>query len=95
VERTSDVGALALGRPARLVGVTAVRIGEVWLAALDPDRHGDRRPIVVPLTGTDRGLVTQPREPRRRPLQIQPWDRATWTASCRFVVPSLDVADDR
>jgi mRNA interferase MazF len=64
-----------------MVGVTAVRTGEIWLAELDPvvgHEQGGRRPvvvissdgmnklpirmaIVVPLTGRDRGLVTQPR----------------------------------
>jgi mRNA interferase MazF len=63
-----------------MVGVTAARTGEVWLADLDPvvgHEQGGRRPvvivssdefhilpipmaIVVPLTGTDRGLITQP-----------------------------------
>jgi mRNA interferase MazF len=60
--------------------MTAVRTGEIWLAALDPvvgHEQGGRRPvvvvsadglhalpidmvIVVPLTGKDRHLVTQP-----------------------------------
>ena len=64
-----------------MVGVTAVRTGEIWLAELDPTvghEQGGRRPVVVvssnglhalpidmvvvvPLTGHDRGLVTQPR----------------------------------
>jgi mRNA interferase MazF len=64
-----------------MVGVTAVRTGEIWLAQLDPTvghGQGGRRPVVVvsanglhslpinmvmvvPLTATDRGLVTQPR----------------------------------
>jgi mRNA interferase MazF len=64
-----------------MVGVTAARTGEIWLAQLDPTvghEQGGRRPVVVvssndfhalpidmivvvPLTGHDRGLVTQPR----------------------------------
>jgi len=64
-----------------MVGVTAVRTGEIWLADLDPTvehEQGGRRPVVVvsssgvhalpigmtvvvPMTGHDRGLVTQPR----------------------------------
>jgi mRNA interferase MazF len=69
-----------------MVGVTAVRTGEIWLAELDPTvghEQGGRRPIVVvsseglhslpinmiivvPLTGYDRGLVTQPRMAHER-----------------------------